>query len=365
MASPQQSDSPKPVLRHRRHWRWLIAAAVLLAAAGAYALILRPWDSKPATVAVETLAEAPISQLLAVNGRVAARESVKVRSAVSGQVISVGAREGDIVTAGDMLVRLDTAQPQALVDQARAARDAGLVRQAQAQADADRARALGDNATRATREDAERTLTAATNEVARLTAALEQVQSQLGQYTINAPLSGTVLDRAVDQGQLVDTQTELFTVADLTELLVETDVDELYSSRIRQGLKALLKPVGDTVPQHGTVIFAAPTVDPSTGGRAIKITFDQPVELQVGLTVNANIIVAQTDAALAIPRGAILTEETRSHVLLVEDGVVVARDIEFSDWPAERVIVTQGLAAGDQVILDPDAVTPGRSVVAE
>jgi membrane fusion protein, multidrug efflux system len=365
MASPQHADNPQPVRRRRRNWRWLIVLLVLLVGAGAYGYVQRPWETKPTAVAVETVSEAPVSQLLAVNGRVAARDVVNIRSAVSGLVTNVGAREGASVALGDLLVQVDTAQPQALVDQAQAARAAGLVRQAQAQADADRARALGDNATRATREDAERSLTAASNEVARLTAALEQVQSQLSQYTITAPLSGTVLDRSVDQGQLIDTQTALFTVADLSQLLVETDVDELYSARIKQGLKALLKPVGDTVPQHGTVVFAAPTVDPSTGGRAIKIAFDQPVDLPVGLTVNANIIVAQTDAALAIPRGAVLTEDTQSHVLLVQDGLAVAREIEFSDWPADRVIVNQGLAIGDQVILDPTSVTPGQSVVAE
>lgn len=84
----------------------------------------------------------------------------------------------------------------------------------------------------------------------------------------------------------------MFTLADISELLAETDVDELYSSQIRPGLKALLKPAGGTVSQSGKVSFAAPTVDPQTGGRAVKISFDVPVSLPIGLTVNANIVVA-------------------------------------------------------------------------
>jgi membrane fusion protein (multidrug efflux system) len=164
---------------------------------------------------------------------------------------------------------------------------------------------------------------------------------------------------------LVDTQTELFTVADLGQLLVETDVDEIYSSRMRAGLKALLRPAGDSVAQDGTVIFAAPSVDPSTGGRAIKIAFDNPVDLPVGLTVNANIIVSQTDAALSVPRSAIVTEGTQNHVLVLENGIVTGRAIEFSDWPAERVIVTSGLVVGDQVVLDPDSVSAGQAAVVQ
>lgn len=355
----------KPWRRGRHRIVWLAIGGLLLAIGVVYALLERPWEPRPARVSVETVAEGPVVQVLAVNGRVAASQAVKVRSAVSGQAIEVRAEQGASVRAGDVLVQLDTAQPKALLDQARAALDAGLVRQQQAQANADRARALGDNAPRSAREDAELSLTAASNEVSRLRAALDQAQSQLAQYTIPAPLDGVVLDRAVDRGQLVDTQTELFTVADLGQLLVETDVDEIYSSRMRAGLKALLKPAGDSVAQDGTVIFAAPTVDPSTGGRALKIAFDHAVELPVGLTVNANIIVSQTDAALSVPRGAIVTEGTHNHVLVLENGIITERAIDFSDWPAERVIVTSGLAPGDTVILDPALVSAGQAAVAE
>src|SRR5690606_14086824 len=132
----------------------------------------------------------------------------------------------------------------------------------QARAAAERAQALGENATRSAREDADLSLAAATNEVVRLTAALEEAQSQLEQFTITSPLDGVVLDRAVDQGQLVDPQSNLFTVADLSELLVETDVDELYPSRITEGLEVLLQPVGESVARTGTVVFATPSVDP-------------------------------------------------------------------------------------------------------
>lgn len=362
MASAQ--PTPKSQRGRRRPKILLFAGSLLLIAGASYAYMERPWEVRPTIVAVEVVSEGPLVQVLAVNGRVAARKLVKIRSAVTGQAVDVLAEEGASVRAGDVLVQLDTAQPMALLEQARAALDAGLVREQQAQANADRARALGDNATRSAREDAELSLTATSNEVARLRAALDQAQSQLAQYTITAPLDGVVLDRAVDRGQLVDTQTELFTVADLGQLLVETDVDEIYSSRIRAGLKALLKPAGDSVPQDGTVIFAAPTVDPSTGGRAIKIAFDRPLDLPVGLTVNANIIVSQSDSALSLPRSAIVSEGTQNHVLVLENGMVVQRPIEFSDWPAERVVVTDGLAVGDTVILDPTAVSVGQTAAA-
>lgn len=316
--------------------RWLLVAA-LLAAAAIYVGIERPWETKPVTVAVETLASGHVSQILAVNGRIAARNSVTVRAPVSAKALSVHADEGDHVMAGQVLLSLDTAIINSQVEQAAAALESQQAQQRQARF----------------------RLTSIQQETARLEAALRQVQRQLDEFTIRSPMTGVVVTRGVDLGQLVDLQTELFVIADTGDLVVETDVDELYSAYVREGLKALLKPVGTSIVQGGKVVFAAPMVDSATGGREIKIAFDEKVSLPVGLTVNANLIVNEVENALSLPRRAIVTDGGRSHVLVLENGVAVRREIGFSDWPSERVIVTEGLSEGDAVILDPGAVKPG------
>jgi multidrug efflux pump subunit AcrA (membrane-fusion protein) len=185
MASIQ--PGPKPQRGRRRGKPWLFAGLFLLIA-GVYSYIERPWEPRPAIVAVEVMAEGPHVQVLAVNGRFAALHAIKVRATVTGQAIEVRAEEGASVSAGDVLVQLDTAQPMALLDQDRAALDAGLVRQQQAQANVDRARALGENATRSVREGAELALSAAGNDVSRLRAAVDQAQSQLAHTPSPLPL---------------------------------------------------------------------------------------------------------------------------------------------------------------------------------
>lgn len=360
----KSENQARPAPRRERKLGWWLVLLALVVAAGAYAGVARPWEPKPTLVPTEIVAPGPISQVLAVNGRVAARQSVTVRAAVSGQALEVAAGVGDSVAPGALLVQIDAGLVEAQVGQARAALDAQQAKQRQAEATAERTQALGENTTRSSREDADLAVAAAVNETARLQAALDQARQQVEQYRITAPMAGTVLSRGVEPGQLVDPQTELFVIADTADLVVETDVDELYSSRVRTGLAALLKPVGATIAQHGTVVFAAPTVDSATGGRAIKIAFDEPVALPVGQTVNANVIVDEVADALSIPRGAIVTDGADSHVFVIEGGVVAARAIRFSDWPADRVIVTEGLVAGDVVILDPAAVAVGDLVEA-
>lgn len=333
--------------------------ALLVAGAATYAAVERPWDTRPTAVAVEYVASGPVTQVLAVNGRVAARRSVTVRASVSAQVVSVHGEEGDEVTAGRNLVMLDTAIIDTQVEQASAALEAQIVLRDQAQAAVDRARALGPNTPRAALEDAEFRLASARQETARLEAVLRQARRQLAEFTVRAPIDGVVISRDVDPGQLVDPQSELFVIADTSDLVVETDIDELYSAFVREGLTALLKPVGTSTVRTGTVVFAAPRVDSATGGRAIKIAFDEEVALPVGLTVNANVIVEEVDSALSVPRSAIISEGGKSQVIVLENGVAAAREIRFRDWPSQRVIVVDGLRAGDAVVLDPAAVRPG------
>ena len=235
--SKTSSGGQGPQRRRRR--RWVVVLLVLVAAAGGYGWYARPWEPKVEQVAAEVLSPSSVSQVLAVNGRVAAGRQVTVRAAVAAQVLRIGADEGDAVAAGDMLVTLDPAVIEAQVEQARAALEAQQARQLQAQTALERARALGENTTRSSREDAELALAASEKQTAGLEAALAEVERQAENYVIRAPIGGVVLSRDVDVGQLVDPQSALFVVADTSDLIVETDVDELYSARVMPGLKAL------------------------------------------------------------------------------------------------------------------------------
>lgn len=207
--------------KSRKHW---LIVALILAAVTIYVAIAQPWETSPIPVALETLVSGPVSQVLAVNGRIAARTSVTVRAAVSAQALSFRADEGEHVTAGQVLLKLDTAIIDAQAEQATAALESQEALQLQAQAAVDRARALGATTARSVLEDAEFRLAIIRQNTARLEAALRQVQRQLVQFTVRSPMTGVVVTRGVDPGQLVDLQTELFVIADTGDLVVETDV---------------------------------------------------------------------------------------------------------------------------------------------
>jgi RND family efflux transporter MFP subunit len=351
-----------PVVRGagRRWWPW-VAAAVLAAGLGGL-LWLQPWVPAIPQVATELAVTGPVSRVLAVNGRVAGEISVEVRPLVNGTLVEVQVTEGDVVVHGAVLATLDPATQAAVVRQALAGLDAALVAQADAQATLARTQALGGNAARVVLENAASAVQAAAQEVARMTALLEQAQIQLGRFTIRAPVAGSVLGLTAEPGQTVDPTVVLMTVVDLGRLVVETDVDESYATQIRRDQPAALQLAGETEVRAGHVSFVSQRVDPATGGLAIKLASEVPLTAPIGLTVTANITVDDRAAAITVPRAAIIRDATGSGVYVVIDGTARRQPVTVIDWPAARLIVTEGLAPGDLIISDATGIMDGQAV---
>jgi RND family efflux transporter MFP subunit len=344
----------------RRRGIWLgLAVAV---AVGGWLFYAQPWNAGVPAVIVEIVTPGPVTRVLAVNGRIAALRSVAVKSTVAGTLVSPLAEEGDVVSGGTVLARLDDTSQQAAVRQAVAALDQGLVAQTQAGEAVRRAAALGGNVSAVTLEDARNALARADQEVGRLTALLDQAQFQLAKFSIVAPIDGTVLTRGVEPGQVVDLTTTLFTLADLSELVVETNVDESYATHVRSGMPAVLQLTGDERKLDGVVRFVAPVVDANTGGLAVRIGFVEPQAAPVGLTVSANIIVDRRDATISAPRAAVATSGTSHAVFVLEGDKARSVPVGVIDWPAERLIVTDGLTAGDRLITDANGLADGQAV---
>lgn len=358
----RQPEPPVP-RRSRRIWIW--AVGIVLAAGAGLGLFLQPWATGPVLVAVETAMLAPVTRVLAVNGRIEALRSVDVRAQVGGILAEVSVVEGDSVQSGGVVALIDSTAQQAALRQAVAGLDAALVAQEQAQATLERTRALGATVARTALENATSAAQTAAQEVARMTAMLDQADIRLGNFTIRAPMTGKVLSLNAEPGESIDPSTVLMTIADLAQLIVETDVDEAYATQIRSDMPAVLQLTGETVTREGRVSFVSQRVDAATGGLAVKLAFDTPVTAPVGLTVTANIVIDRREAALTVPRTAVRTEDGGLAVLVLADGIARLRPVTVIDWPAARLIVTEGLVPGDVLILDATGIADGQSVRVE
>lgn len=320
----------------------------------------------PRTPEVEVirLAEARATRVLAINGKLRPALSVDVQSPVGGTLRALSFDVGDRVSAGTVLARIDDAPEQAAIAQARAAVAAQEATLAQARRELARYEALGEFA--AGREVEERRLAVAegARELQRRQAAAVEASEQRDRRIIRAPFSGVILERPVDPGQVVGADTVIYRLADLNRPEVSAEVDELYAAEVRPGARALLSLPGTPRPLPATVLHIAPLVDPATGAREVRLQLlEAPDEAPEGLTVTVNLIVDERPAALSIPRSAILRSGEASHVRVVDnDGVVRERRVRIVDWPAETVIVEQGLRAGERILASPGAAGPGERV---
>ena len=317
--------------------------------------------ARPPVVGVEIASFAPVTRVLAVNGRIAAVQSVDIRPVVTGSLAALPVAEGDLVEAGQILAQVEAEAQNTIVRQAMAGLDAAFVAQQQAVEAYDRATALGSNVARTVLEDAGHAVQSAAQEVARLTAALDLARTVLRDHTIRAPIAGSVVVLDAEQGQIVGPSTPLLTLADLGDLVVEADVDEAYATQIAVGQPAVMQLSGEVARRAGYVSFVSSRVNVSTGGLAVKVVFDAPVTAPIGLTVATNIIVDRRAAALTVPRTAL----NGSEVFVVADGAARSRAVTVVDWPAARLIVTAGITEGDIVITDAAGIKDGQPVAAD
>lgn len=351
--------------RGRRRMAWALIGAVIVAV-GAFATLR---SSQPPQVTISQVALQPVERVLAVTGRVRAKENISVLPKVSGQIVELFRDEGELVKAGEALGRIDDARARAAVEQAEAAVEAEARVLAQAERDLERARALRErgSATEAAVEASTLAVTRGREDLRRFRAIADESRLKLSEYAVTAPLDGRVLSRPIDAGQVVDTRTVLFDLAPVGGREIETEVDEAYSMALSIGQPARIALAGSAESVSGAVTYLSPQIDASTGGRIVRLSFDLPVgsleEIPVGLSADVNIVVSRAESAVTIARAAIRDVGNTPHVFVVEGDTVTRRDITFADWPANQVIVEQGLRPGDRVILDPAPPPAGTQVI--
>lgn len=311
-------------------------------------------------VAVETLAAGPVDRVLAVSGRTETDVQSDIRSSIAARVDKVMVDENDTVVAGDELLTLDAAQQNSRIRQALAALDAAILKEQSAQAAMERAKRLGNTVSAVALDEAERDLALAHAEVDRLEAALEQAQLALPDYRITAPITGRVLERSVEPGDSVSITDTLIRLANIEDLYVAVQIDEIYADKVRVGQQAWLQLAGRSEVLQGTVSFVASEVDEQTGSLRAKLTFETVPDAQIGLTTVANILIDRLDDALTVPRSALAGDGSEAAVFVLRNGEAVFVPIQFVDWPADRVEVTSGLREGDKIILSPEGVQEGQ-----
>ena len=402
-------------MTRKKKWAIGCGSIVLILIVLAVISVMRA-SGAPTMVRVEPVQRRNLVEIVTASGWVRPNRSVDVQSDVMGRVVQLSVAEGDRVTRGQLLLRIDATQYEAMVARARGAVSEALAREAQARAAlmraeqaATRARALHERdrslISDADLETAQTELSVQTAllEAARFgvdqaRAALTEAADQLSKTVIRSPLDGIVTRLNVEEGETAivgmmnNPGSLLLTISDLSVMEAVVEVDETDLPRIELGDSAFIEI--DAFPRqrfHGVVteIGHSAVISPETSQQAGANTetdyqvvvqlSSPPPTLRPDLSATADIITATRDQALAIPivaltvreRGDIEgppteSQEARAAAQAFEpeqedqEGVFVLREGKAHFTPVDIGIagneyfeVVVGLAEGDTVVSGP------------
>ena len=296
-----------------------------------------------------------------VSGRFQAVEAVDIRPQISGRLLRAHFTDGQIVRRGDVLFSIEPAEARAAADQARAARDLANSEFARAQRliELD---AISQQEFVSRRQDA-----------LRLQAAARAADVTLGYTQVRAPISGRVSDRRVDPGNIVIAdQTVLTSIVTQDPIHFEFSADPRLAQALprpapgrRDGAAVQVQADGEQgFPHQGRLDFLDNQVDPRSGvvrGRAVLANADG--KLSSGMFGRIRVQRGALSNAMTVPDGAIMSDQTRKYVLVVNaQNMVEPRPVELGPLVDGRRVVT-GLEADTRVIVNGGArVFPGMPV---
>lgn len=352
----------------RRKRFWSRKNLLILAAGAIVAVIVAVFAFnrlRPPQVLVETMAPTTVEIALAVVGRARPGDLVEVKSPNAGQIIRVFHDDGDTVAADAPLavVRSAVEQAQNDADVARAAAARAEAARAKLAYDRTRALAVDGYVSKAALDEARATLLSTEAAVAAAVAQGRATAARTGEFTIRAPMAGTVLVRPIDNGQVVSTETTLFQLGSLQGVEIHADVDETYADALRPGMSARASLSGSESQFTAHVIEVSPRVDATTGGRLVKLVPDTTTRIPPGRSIDITILIATRRNAIVIPRQAVLDATTNPRVLVVDaNDIARPRTVKIVAWPSSNAIIEHGLIAGDRVVMLPDSIEASTRV---
>ena len=381
-------------------WPWVLGALIVLALIGAGGWFWLGHRAVPVQLAqaVSISADSDAGAVLQATGYVTARRQATVSAQITGTLTAVLIEEGDRVTKGQVLARLDDSGYKAALQTAtaQAAAAHALVAQYQAQLvqnqqDSVRLQSLAKQGL-VSKQAAEQAHTLVETARAQLAAQQKQaaaadaqaVQAKVNfDYTVvRAPFSGVVTTKDAQVGEIISplsagggfTRTGVGTIVDMNSLEVDVDVNEAYIGRVKPDMpaEAVLDAYPDwKIPAH--VIAIVPTADRGKATIKVRVALekkDARIVPEMGVRVSFLEQQAKRGSASQAPRGvlvpanAIVQRDGHSVVFVVEDGKAHLRRVNpAAQAYGELRLLPAEVKPGDSVVTTPPASLHDGSLV--
>jgi HlyD family secretion protein len=350
---------------------------------------------KSLKVTVERVTAHDLASIISASGEVKPRKSVNISAQIPGRVIKIGVEEGQAVKAGDFLLKLEATQYEANAERDRAfirSLNAELIKaEAKLKQDENTYRRQQDlwdkalisreelDAAKAQYEISKASHEAIIYQIRQAQASLKSTLDNIEKTVYTSPIDGIIASLQVEEGEtaVVGTMnnpgTVLMTIADLSIMEVEVEVDETDVVAVEIGQPADVRVdafpdriIAGRVTEIGSSALQTITASEESKDFKVVITLqDPPDNLKPGLSASADIITAEREAVLAVPISALVLQESDDGGLRREsdrkEGVYVIDSEERVRFtPVEKGImgellveIREGLEAGQRVVIGP------------
>jgi RND family efflux transporter MFP subunit len=340
----------------------------------------------PAEVNVAPPLQQNVQPFTELTGNTASIATVDLVARVEGFLTAIDYKDGTFVKKGDPLFQIEPTTYDAKVKQAEAELDSAKAMLIQAEAEFQRQEVLlrQNVSAQNTYDQARAKRDSAKANVENNSANLVIAQTNLGYTKVAAPFDGIVTNHLVSVGELVgsSTPTKLATIIRLDPIYATFNMSEQQVLDIRAKLRAVgantpeeLRKIPIEIglmteqgyPHRGTLDYASPSVDSSTGTIMVRAIFDNPNRgLLPGFFVRVRVPTdMQEKAALLVPDRVVMEDQAGNYVLVVnKDDVVEQRRVTPGILlPGSLRVVDKGLKADDRVVISTNGrAIPGRKV---
>ncbi len=359
---------------------------------------------KPVLISSAPVITKTITQVVSATGRIQPETEVIISPDVSGEIIALPIREGQSVTKGDLLFKINPELLNSQVDQQQASLSAARARSLQSKAqqlkaDDDLMRtgelyskqliSESDYTTAKTNaEVAKATYQASLFEISRVQSLLEQSREQLSRSTVFSPISGTItlLNNKLGERVVATSQfqgTEVLRIADLNSMEIEVEVNENDIIFVQQGDTARIsvdayrdkefKGLVTEIANMATTSMVG-TQDEATNFNVTIRILDHQRLLKPGMSATANIETETVENAVAVPLQSVTVrsasqlmpqsekdqnqqtevrnqnDDLKKIVFVLDDKKAVAREVKTGIADNTHIQIIEGLSTGDEVV---------------
>ncbi len=306
---------------------------------------------------ITTVAPTELRQVLQLSGSLRALDLATVKSKVAGEVRDVLVREGEPVRAGQVVAKMDGAEYDARVAQARGNLNNARAQLAIAAQARDNNQALVDKGfiSRNAFDNSANQYEAARASVDAAQGALDLVTKSLNDTVLRAPIAGLVSMRYVQPGEKVAIDTKLLDIVNLQKLELEAAVPANDIGKVAIGQSVELHVEGQSGRFSGKVMRINPATQSGSRSVPVYVQLENPQgQLRVGMFAEAQLVLSSRADLLTLPPTAIRGDGNSRYVFIVDNGKIGRLPVTLgASGLADgepRVEITSGLTAGIQVI---------------